>query len=268
MANGVQKKQGAEIAVIGGSGFYSLLENASEVRCETPYGEPSDAIALGSVSGRRVAFLPRHGRRHSLPPHAINYRANIWALKELGVQRIIAPCAAGSLQARVKPGDFVICDQFVDRTCGRKDTFYDGPKTTHVSAAEPYCETLRRVAAESAEELGIAAHPRGTVVVVQGPRFSTKAESRWYSSLGDVINMTQYPECVLARELEMCYANISLITDYDAGLVGAQPVTQHEVKRMFNANLHALRKLLYEIIPKIPRKRDCECAEALKHAVF
>ncbi len=179
----------AEIGVFGGSGFY-YLEGAEEIKVDTPYGAPSDNIAITTLGGKRVAFLPRHGKRHQIPPHMINYRANLWAMKELGVTRIISPCAAGSLQAGVKPGDFVICDQFVDRTYGRKDTFYDGPVTTHISTADPYCPEMSRLAVETAKKLGIPVHETGTVVVIQGPRFSTRAESRWFASQGwEVINV-------------------------------------------------------------------------------
>ena len=203
----------AQVGIFGGSGFYSFLENVREIKVETPYGAPSDKVTLGEVGGKTVAFLPRHGRDHSLPPHVINYRANVWAMKSLGVTDIIGPNACGSLQGHVKPGHFVICDQFVDRTSGRKDTFYDGPITTHVSAADPYCPILREHAVTVCQQQGVVVHPAGTVVVIQGPRFSTKAESHWFTSMGwEVINMTQYPECYLARELEMSYVNISVIT--------------------------------------------------------
>ena len=262
----------AEIGIFGGSGFYAFLEDVEEIAIETPYGAPSDRVALGEVGGRRVAFLPRHGGKHQHPPHMVNYRANLWAMKELGVTRIIGPCASGSLQVDVKPGDFVFCDQFVDRTRGRRDTFYDGPISTHVSTAEPYCREMRSAAAGVATELGLDFHETGTVVVVQGPRFSTKAESRWFSNQGwQVINMTQYPECVLARELEICYLNISLITDYDVGLEdhpAIEPVTLDEVIKTFNDNNAKLRDLLFELIPKLPTERDCVCAKALEGARF
>lgn len=259
----------AEIGVFGGSGFYSLLEGAEEHRVNTPYGAPSSPVMVGEIAGRSVAFLPRHGKDHQLPPHMINYRANVWAMKELGVSRIIGPNACGSLQAHVKPGDFVICDQFVDRTWGRIDTFYDGPITTHVSSADPYCPTMRGVATEQARSLGITVHPTGTVVVIQGPRFSTRAESRWFASQGwEVINMTQYPEAYLARELEICYCNISLITDHDAGTEGAEPVSNDEVIRVFAANNERLRGLLHAMIPRLPAERPCVCAHALEGAAF
>jgi len=259
----------AEIGVLGGSGFHSLLENSHDVIIDTPYGAPSAPIAVGEIGGRSVAFLPRHGRSHEFPPHMINYRANIWAMKELGVTRLIGPNACGSLQAEVKPGDFVICDQFIDRTSGRKDTFYDGPATTHVSSADPYCPVMRQVACTVAQGLGITAHSRGTVVVIQGPRFSTRAESRWFASHGwEVINMTQYPESYLARELEICYCNISLITDYDAGTGISTAVTNDEVVRVAEENNHKVKNLLLGMIPALPEDRTCACATALEGAAF
>jgi 5'-methylthioadenosine phosphorylase len=225
---------------------------------------------VGEIGGRSVAFLPRHGRNHTLPPHMINYRANVWAMKELGVTRLIGPNACGSLQPHVKPGDFVICHQFVDRTTGRKDTFYDGPQTVHVSSADPYCPTMREIAIEKARALDISVHDRGTVVVIQGPRFSTRAESRWYAEQGwEVINMTQYPESYLARELEICYCNISIITDHDAGVEGLEePVTNDEVVRMFAASNEKVKDLLFAMIPALPEERPCVCATALQGAAF
>lgn len=258
-----------EIGVFGGSGFYSLLEDPVEVRIDTPYGAPSAPAMVGEIGGHGVAFIPRHGTAHQFPPHMINYRANVYAMKSLGVKRIIGPNACGSLQPHVKPGDFVICDQFVDRTSGRVDTFYDGPTTTHVSAADPYCPVMRRVAVSAARDLGISVHETGTVVVIQGPRFSTRAESRWFAGQGwEVINMTQYPESYLARELEICYCNISLITDYDAGMEGVPPVTNDEVVRVFAANNQKLKDLLFAMIPELPADRSCVCATALSEAVF
>lgn len=261
----------AEIGVFGGSGFYSLLENVEEVWVDTPYGPPSDRIGLATVEGRRVAFLPRHGRDHRYPPHKINYRANLWAMKKLGVTRIIGPCAAGSLQAHVKPGEFVVSDQFVNRTWGRDDTFFEGPTVTHVSPADPYCPELRQVAIDASMRLGIPHHERGTVVVIQGPRFSTRAESKEFRQHGwEVINMTQYPECMLARELEICYVNVALITDYDSGLEedpNVPPVNHEEVIKVFNANNEKLRTLLFELIRSIPPERNaCKCRTALGSA--
>lgn len=245
----------AEIGVFGGSGFYSLLENVREVKVDTPYGPPSDSVMLAQVAGRKVAFLPRHARNHSLPPHKINYRANVWAMRSLGVQAIISPCAAGSLQAHVKPGEFVVCDQFVDRTRGRLDTFFDGPIVTHVSPAETYDPLLRKLAVESIRAHGIGCHDGGTVVVIQGPRFSTKAESKWFTSAGwEVINMTQYPEAYLCRELGMAVVNISLITDYDSGVVaGTDAVTAHDVLEVFNSNAKKIKEVVLDLISKLPQ---------------
>lgn len=260
----------AEIGIFGGSGFYHFLDNVEEIWMETPYGPPSDRVAIGTIAGRKVAFLPRHGKDHRYPPHRINYRANLWAMKSLGVQRVIGPCASGSLQPQVRPGDFVFCDQFVNRTWGRADTFYDGPITTHVSAADPYCPEMRAVAIEQARQLGLTYHERGTVVVVQGPRFSTRAESREFHDHGwDVINMTQYPEVILARELGLCYLNISLITDYDVGLEGQPgivPVSHEEVMQVFARNNERLKKLLWAVVQALPPQPACTCAQALAGA--
>ncbi len=266
----LQTRERAQIGVFGGSGFYSLLEDAHEVALETPYGAPSDRLALGEIAGKRVAFLPRHGKDHRFPPQAINYRANLWAMKAIGVTRLIAPTACGSLKAEVRPGDMVVADQIVDRTSGRKDTFYDGPITTHVSFADPYCSQLRPLAVDALRSLDITTHERGTIVVIQGPRFSTRAESKWFSNAGwEVINMTQYPECYLARELEMCYVNISLITDYDVGLEGKngiEPVSHHEVIEVFNRNNERVKTAIHKIIAAIPPDRLCGCGNALDGA--
>ncbi|HEY7731791.1 MAG TPA: S-methyl-5'-thioadenosine phosphorylase [Gaiellaceae bacterium] len=257
----------AEIGIFGGSGFTSFLDDVERVELDTPYGAPSAPVSLATVDGKRVAFLPRHGERHELPPHRIPYRANLWALRALGVRRIVGPCASGALRADLARGDFVVCDQFVDRTWGRGDTFYDGPETTHVSAAEPYCRDLRNVLLESARSLGIPVHDGGTVVVVQGPRFSSRAESRWFQQAGwDVINMTAYPECHLARELELCYANVSMVTDHDVGVEGSSPVSAEEVVRVFHENNERLRALLLAAIPKIGPQPDDACAAALAGA--
>jgi 5'-methylthioadenosine phosphorylase len=259
----------ADIGVFGGSGFYSFLQDTEVVELDTPYGKPSAPVTIGDVGGKRVAFMPRHGVHHEFPPHRVPYKANAWAMKELGVARVLGPNACGSLQPSVKPGDFVICDQLVDRTNDRPNTFYDGPETTHISFADPYCPTMREVAVAAGHELGIPMHDRGTVVVIEGPRFSTRAESAWFASAGwEVINMTQYPEALLARELELCYANISLITDYDVGVEGVPPVTHEEVVRVFTENNEKLRDLLFAVIPALPDERDCPCATALSGARF
>src|SRR3989449_10338594 len=257
----------AEIGIFGGWGFYSFLEDVEEVEVETPYGKPSAPFVVGEIGGKRVAFLPRHGRGHELPPHRIPYRANVWAMKELGVRRIIGPNASGALKAELRLGEVVVCDQFVDRTTGREDTFYDGPETTHVPAADPYCPDLRRILIETAAELGIKARDGGTVVTIQGPRFSTRAESKWFQAMGwDMINMTAYPEGYLARELELCYANISMVTDHDVGVEGGEPVSHETVLRVFNENNERLRELLFAVIPKIGPQPEDVCATALRGA--
>ncbi|HEX4216232.1 MAG TPA: S-methyl-5'-thioadenosine phosphorylase [Candidatus Dormibacteraeota bacterium] len=262
----------ATLGVFGGSGFYRLLDDVELLRMDTPFGPPSDEIAVGRVGGAGVAFLPRHGARHTLPPGAINYRANLWAMRELGVTRIIAPTAAGSLRPDLPPGAFVVCDQFIDRTWGRRDTYYPaGPTVAHASAADPYCPQLRRLALDCGRELGLAMRDGGTVVVIQGPRFASRAESRWYRSLGaEVINMTQYPELILARELELCYVNISLITDYDAGVErdpSVAPVSADEVTEVFEANLARLRGLILRMAERMPPERECPCSQAMAQAV-
>jgi 5'-methylthioadenosine phosphorylase len=263
-------KPKADIGVFGGSGFYSFLEGAEEVSVPTPYGKTSGKVHLSMLGERSVAFIPRHGVHHEFPPHMVPYRANVFAFKRLGVTRIIAPNAVGSLKAEIAPGDIMICDQFVNFTSGRKDTFYDGPETTHVGMAQPYCPQMREVAVASAKKLGLRFHSRGTVVVIQGPRFSTTAESRFFGKQGwDVVNMTQYPEVVLAREQELCYLNISLATDYDAGLEGdpkVKAVSHEEVIKVFNSKMESLRWLIVQIVKDLPEKRTCECGSALAHA--
>ena len=248
----------AEIGVFGGSGFYSLLDDVREVKVDTPYGPPSDSFFLADVAGRSVAFLPRHGRRHTIPPHKVNYRANVWAMRALGVKAVISPCAAGSLQKAVEPGHFVVCDQFVDRTNGRADTFFDGPIVSHVSAAEIYDPTLRQIAIDVIREHGITVHEHGTVVVIQGPRFSTKAESKWFSDASwEVINMTQYPEAYLCRELGMAVVNISLITDYDAGVIeGTEVVNALSVLEVFEKNASRIQKVVLDMIKRFPGDLD------------
>jgi 5'-methylthioadenosine phosphorylase len=259
-----------QIGIFGGTGFYSILENVEERWLETPYGKTSDKVAVGTYKGRQIAFIPRHGKSHSIPPHQINYRANVWAMKELGVRYIISPAAAGSLQKNIKPGDFVVTDQFVDRTTGRKDTFYDGPTVTHMPGAEPICPILRKRAIEALKKANLPHHETGTTVIIQGPRFSTKAESAWFTKMGwDVINMTMYPEAILARELEMCYTNISLITDYDSGLDGEfEPVTAEDAIRVFMENTDKLKQAVLGMVEAIELNHSCSCHVALKSARF
>lgn len=261
-------KHQADIGVFGGSGFYDLHDKFEEVKIETPFGPPSDLLAIAEHKGKKVAFLPRHGKKHTLPPHMINFRANLWAMKQLGVQKIISPFACGSLQHFIKPGEFVIVDQFVDRTRGRKDTFYDGPMATHISCDDLYCLELRKLAAKSIDKIGIKPHKGGTAVVIQGPRFSSKAESRWFTQMGwHVVTMTQYPENVLARELEMCFSGIALVTDFDVGLVGdgEEPVSADLVVRTFQKNIENIKKVVLDMIENI-RLEPCKCHESLKFA--
>jgi 5'-methylthioadenosine phosphorylase len=266
-ASSVERR--AEIGIFGGSGFYSFLPDVEEVNVHTPYGPPSDKIALATLEGKRVAFLPRHGRDHSVPAHAVNFRANIWALKELGVREILAPCSCGSLQQHIHPGDFVILDQFIDRTRGRRDTFFDGPETHHIGAAEPYCARLREQAIRLSREQGITVHEQGTMVVIQGPRFSTRAESAWFTREGwDVVGMTQYPEAILARELGICYTGVALVTDYDTGIAqGREPVSIEEVFRVFRENVGKVQGLIRALVPLLGQERDCGCEAEARHAV-
>lgn len=267
-------KHAADIGVFGGSGFYSFLSDVREVLVETPFGAPSDRVAIAGIAGKRVAFLPRHGRGHTNPAHAVNYRANVWAMHSLGVKQIIAPCAVGSLQKDIHPGDFVVLDQFVDRTRGRHDTFFNGPVTHHISAAEPYCPRLRGVAIETAAQCGITVRETGTIVVIQGPRFSTKAESAWFTSNGwHVVGMTQYPEAILAKELGICYTGIALVTDYDAGLVAGsgEAVSIEAVVRTLNDNNERVKSLILAMLERLPVERDesaCPCAADARNAVM
>jgi len=263
-------KSRAEIGVLGGSGFYSFFRGAQGVAVRTPYGSPSAKVTLSEIKGKNVAFIPRHGAHHEYPPHKVPYRANLMAFKQMGASRVIAPNAVGSLKTDIRPGDFVFCDEFVNFTSGREGTYFDGPATTHVGMAHPYCPQMREIAVEAARKLRLRFHSSGTIVVIQGPRFSTTAESRFFSRQGwDVIGMTQYPEAVLAREQELCYLNISLVTDYDVGLEGdpsIKPVSNETVIRVFNSKMESLRKLIVEIVKALPEQRKCDCGSALEGA--
>lgn len=253
----------ADVAVIGGSGLYSLLDGAREHTLDTPYGAPSDPLTIAEVGGRSVAFLPRHGRDHRFPPHKIPYRANLWALREIGVRQILGPCAVGGLRPELGPGTFVLPDQLIDRTSGRVQTFYDGG-AVHVSFADPYCPRGRAAVSASAASRDLALVDGGTMVVIEGPRFSTRAESRWYAGMGaTLVNMTGHPEAVLARELGLCYTAIALVTDLDAGVEGANGVTQEEVFRVFGENTARLRELLLDVCQVLPVDEDCVCQHAL-----
>ena len=257
----------ADVAVIGGSGLTALLDDVESVEVDTPWGAPSGPIQLAAVENRTVAFLPRHGPGHRFPPHRVPYRANLWALRSLGVTRVLGPCAAGSLHPDLHPGHLVVLDQAVDRTWGRPDTFFEGPTVNHVSLADPYCPSLRTALLSGATSTdALPVHDGGTVVVIQGPRFATRAESRLHRQQGaTVINMTQMPEAALARELGLCYASAALITDYDTGVddePGIAPVTQAEVFATFEANVPKLRRVLLAALAAIPISRSCACADA------
>ncbi|MFG2911120.1 S-methyl-5'-thioadenosine phosphorylase [Kitasatospora sp. NPDC048286] len=262
----------AELGVIGGSGLYELLDAVTEVRVDTPYGPPSDALVLGEVAGRRVAFLPRHGRGHALAPHRINYRANLWALHSLGVRQVIAPCAVGGLRPEYGPGVLLVPDQFVDRTSGRVQTFYDGQPlpdgsrshVVHVSMADPYCPAGRSTALEAARSTAWEPVDGGTLVVIEGPRFSTRAESRWFGANGwSVVGMTGHPEAALARELGLCYTSLALVTDHDAGVEKGEGVTQAEVLAVFARNVDRLRTVLFKALEALPVDRECPCPHVL-----
>ncbi|MFG3259453.1 S-methyl-5'-thioadenosine phosphorylase [Streptomyces sp. NPDC048172] len=264
----------AEIGVIGGSGFYSFLDDVTEVTVDTPYGQPSDSLFLGEIAGRRIAFLPRHGRRHHLPPHRINYRANLWALRSVGVRQVIAPCAVGGLQPKYGPGTLLVPDQLVDRTKSRQQTYFDGeprsdgsvPNIIHVTFADPYCETGRQASIKAAREYGWEPVDGGTMCVVEGPRFSTRAESRWHAAQGwAVVGMTGHPEAILARELELCYSSLALVTDLDAGAETGDGVSHEEVLKVFGENVGRLREVLFDAVGKLPSNdaRHCGCGAAL-----
>jgi 5'-methylthioadenosine phosphorylase len=258
----------AEIGIIGGTGFYDpqFLRNIKEKKMDTPYGPPSDAVTIGELGGKEVAFIPRHARKHTIRPSDVNYRANMHALKQLGVQWILSPSTVGSLREEFKPGDLVFVDQFIDRTTRREESFYESPKVCHISVAEPTCPELRKLLAKTAGEMNINCHKSGTYVCIEGPRFSTKAESRLFRSWGaDVVGMTLVPECVLAREAEICYASISTVTDYDCWK--DHPVTAGEVSRIMRENIEKVKKLIKETVRIIPEHRVCECKSALRSAM-
>lgn len=250
-----------EIAVIGGSGFYTFLDNPVTVELDTPYGAPSAPIAVGTVEGRSIAFLPRHGAHHDFPAHRVPYRANMWALRSLGARQVLAPCAVGGLQPEYGPGTFVVPDQLVDRTTARHQTFYD-TGACHVSFADPYCERLRSdLLTGLRDEQPVDG---GAMVVIEGPRFSTRAESRWYGEQGwAVVNMTGHPEAVLARELALCYATVALVTDHDAGVDAASSVSMESILEVFGAHTETLKQALRRVIAGLGDDRECACSHSL-----
>ncbi len=254
----------AEIGVIGGSGFYAFLDDAEEIHVDTPYGPPSDPLVVGKVAGRSIAFVPRHGRDHRYPPHRIPFRANLWALRSVGVRQVLGPCAVGSLRPDHGPGTLAVPDQIVDRTSGRTQTFYDAGGAVHVGFADPYCPHGRAAAVGTARRRGWEPVDGGELVIIEGPRFSTRAESQWYAAQGwPLVGMTGHPEAVLARELALCYTSIALVTDLDAGIEEGSGVTQEEVFSVFAANMERLRTLLFDVIAAMPRERACACPHAL-----
>jgi 5'-methylthioadenosine phosphorylase len=259
----------AEIGVIGGSGFYSFLSGARAIEVDTPFGQPSEPPVVGEVNGREVAFIPRHGADHRFVPHQVNYRANLWALRALGVRQVLAPCAVGSLKPELTPGTFVVPDQFVDRTWGREHTVYsDGRPVVHVSPADPYCAVGRAtVIARSNRSLAAPGGvvDGGTMVVINGPRFSTRAESRWHAEQGwSVVGMTGAPEASIARELALCYTSIAVVTDHDAGIATGEGVTEAEVFAVFGRSIERLKGLLAEVIGELPKAdEDCSCRHSL-----
>jgi len=264
----------AEIGVIGGSGLYSFLEDVTEIEVDTPYGPPSDSLFFGEIAGRQVAFLPRHGRSHSLAPHRINYRANLWALRSVGVRQVLGPCAVGGLRAEYGPGTLLVPDQLVDRTKARTQTYYDGvplpdgsiSNVVHISLADPYCPQGRASVLAAARGRHWEPVDGGTLVVIEGPRFSTRAESLWHAAMGwSVVGMTGHPEAVLARELGLCYTSMTLVTDLDAGAETGDGVSHKDVLRVFASNVDRLRTVLFDAVDRLQttEARDCPCAHAL-----
>jgi len=260
----------AEIAIIGGSGVYAidLLKDVRRAVINTPYGK-SPEIVVGKLEGRQVAFLPRHGKGHTVPPHLVNYRANLWALKELGVERVLATTASGSLNPRMRPGELVLLDQFLDFTKRRPMTFYEGGKggVVHIDVTNPYCPELREVLIQTARKLRLKLHPQATYACFEGPRFETAAEVGMVRHLScDLVGMTNVPECVLARELELCYAAVAIVTNFAAG-ISKKKLTHAEVAELMAANIERVKKLMFTAVPLIPKRRSCSCGEALKGAV-
>jgi 5'-methylthioadenosine phosphorylase len=260
----------AEIGIFGGTGIYDsgLLVESKEITMDTPFGKTSDSITVGMYKGRKVAFMPRHGKKHAIPPHLINYRANIWAFKEMGIKRIFAPSAVGSLKEELKPGDVILPAQFIDFTKSRKYTLFENSKVIHISVADPFCPELQKVVLETAKQLRIPIKNGATYVCIEGPRFSTRAESKFYKNVlgADIIGMTLVPECQLAREAQLCYLSISTITDYDVW--AEKPVTAKEVIETLSKNVHTTKKILSFLFDLLPLEPSCSCHKALEEAQF
>lgn len=261
----------AKIGVIGGSGLYDLdgLSREEWIEVKTPFGEPSDKFLLAELEGKEIVFLPRHGRGHKISPSKINYRANIYGMKRLGVERIISVTACGSLKEQFKPLDFVVPDQFVDRTSqARKDTFFDGDMIVHVSFAEPVCKDLAEIMYQQIVEMNLTVHSGGTYLNMEGPQFSTLAESNLYRSWGmDVIGMTNLTEARLAREAEICYVTLAAVTDYDCWHESHETVTVDIILDNLGKNVQNAKNILKTVIPRIPEERNCPCREALKYSM-
>ena len=259
-----------KIGIIGGSGLYKMgiMDDVEEVSVDTPFGKPSDKITLGKISDVDVAFLPRHGKGHAIAPHKVNYRANVFALKECGVEYLVSTAAVGSLKKELKPCDFVIADQLIDRTAKRITTFFEDGIVAHVGFADPFCKTLSDIALKVAKEEGVDVH-RGTYVCMEGPQFSTRAESNLYRSWNvDVVGMTLAPESKLAREAEMCLCGILTVTDYDCWYEGEEDVSVASVVENLKKNDKNMANIIKKLIPRIKYERTCECHNALKHAVI
>jgi 5'-methylthioadenosine phosphorylase len=260
----------ARIGIIGGSGLYKMegMTKVEKVKVSTPFGEPSDAIILGNLEGVRVAFLPRHGEGHRISPSELPAKANIYALKSLGVERIISVSAVGSLREEIAPLDVVIPDQLIDATKGRASTFFTDGIVGHVSLAEPFCPVLSQLSFEASTKVGTKVHKGGTYLVMEGPQFSTKAESQLYRSWGaDVMGMTALPEAKLAREAEICYATLAIVTDYDCWHPSYDSVTTEMILTNLRKGIDTVKRILKLLLPSVPQKRDCACASALKHAI-
>jgi 5'-methylthioadenosine phosphorylase len=260
----------ARIGIIGGSGLYKMegMTKVDKVKVSTPFGEPSDAIILGNLAGVSVAFLPRHGEGHRISPSELPARANIYALKSLGVERIISVSAVGSLKEEIAPLDVVIPDQLIDATRGRASTFFTDGIVGHVSLAEPFCPVLGQLSFETSTKVGTKVHKGGIYLVMEGPQFSTRAESQLYRSWGaDVVGMTALPEAKLAREAEICYTTLAVVTDYDCWHPGYESVTTEMILTNLRKGIDAVKRILQSLLPSIPQKRDCVCASALKYAI-
>jgi len=258
----------AEVGIIGGSGFYELLDDAREVALETPFGAPSDVYFVGEIGGVAVAFLPRHGRGHRIMPSEINYRANIWGMKALGVKYLLSASAVGSLREDLRPLDIVVPDQLFDRTKGRISTFYGDGVVVHMSFADPFCSYVSEVLVREGRAAGATVHAGGTYVCIEGPQFSTRAESRVYRQLGfDVIGMTNLQEAKLAREAELCYATMALVTDYDVWYEGEEDVSLEQVLSNVRRNVETAQAIVRRVVPVLDLERDCVCRHAVENAI-